>query len=186
MDQALRLAESLTAYLCHEMAGTLSTLAATIELGDEPAEALALAGEAAARLRFLRAAWGGGAGALEKAGFAALAAGVPGADRCPVAVDVTGTLAPDIARAALCLLPVAVMALPRGGTIDVSGCLTIRVAGQGAGWPAALAACVSSTETAWGMADEPRRLALPLACLVAGQLGVAMRLVSDTEIVLGG
>jgi hypothetical protein len=186
MDQALRLVESLTAYLCHEMAGPLSTLAATIELGDEPAEALALAGGAAARLRFLRAAWGGGAGALDSARLAAFAAGVPGADRCPVAVDVTGTLAPDMARAALCLLPVAVMALPRGGTIDVSGGVTLRVAGQNAGWPAALAACVGSADTAWSMTDDPRRLAMPLACLVAGRVRVAITLVSDTEIVLGG
>jgi hypothetical protein len=184
MDQALRLAESLTAYLCHEMAGTLSTLAATIELGDEPAEALALAGEAAARLRFLRATWAGGAGALHGAQLSALAAGLPGADRCRVTVNVPGLLAPPLARTALCLLPVAVMALPHGGTIDVSGSVSIRVAGQGAGWPAAFAACLGAADTAWGMTGEPRRLALPLACLVARRVGVAINLVSDTEISL--
>ncbi len=175
----MRLSESLSAYLCHEMAGPLSTLAAVLELGEEPDEALELANAAMARLRFLRAAWAGGAGALDAAALSRLAAGLPGADRCRV--EIGGARTEDAARLTLCLLPVAVMALPRGGVIGVAG-PTITLAGQSAAWPASFARCLASPDAAWDMAGEPRGLAVPLACLVAGQLRRSVTILSPTAL----
>lgn len=185
MTKGLRLAETLAAYLCHEMAGPLSTLAAVLDLGGEDGEALALANAAMQRVRFLRAAWAGGAGKLDAAGFAKLAAGLPGGDRCRVdAAGIEGVLPDSVARIALCLLPVAVAALPRGGTIRVAGRVTLEVDGPQASWPAALRQCLTSADTAWSLTEDPRALPAPLATLLAGGDLVGITVESDSRITL--
>lgn len=108
---AAALVQAVSARICHDLAGQLGTLAGMIALAEEEHpgdESLALAARTAsemvARLRFLRAAWAGGAGALTAAEVAALAAGLPGAAR--LRLEVRGVLPEDAARLALSVLPV--------------------------------------------------------------------------------
>jgi histidine phosphotransferase ChpT len=136
--EVLGLAEGLSAYLCHEMAGPLGTIAATVELG-ETAEALTAAREAMDRLRYLRAAWAGRAGPMDAAGFAAAARGLPAGERCRVDTGgVHGLIDAPVARVGLCILPGCVLGLPRGGVIHVAGGphgLRFEIEGPRAAWP---------------------------------------------------
>jgi hypothetical protein len=110
--------------ICHDLAGLAGLLSGAIELAREDGgdEALTLAQEGArdmtARLRFLRASFGGAAGALDGAALLGLAAGLPGAERIRLSLDMDFPVL-DEAAAPLVLLVLLDMAsrLPRGGEI---------------------------------------------------------------------
>jgi histidine phosphotransferase ChpT len=111
--------------ICHDLAGLVGTLGGALDLLDDDPEAAPLArdcaGQLTARLRLFRAAWGGNAGALDGGALAALARGLPGAERLTIDFSgLDGALAEAPARLVLCLLLSAAPALPRGTVIWVT------------------------------------------------------------------
>ncbi len=176
----LAFAGVVCARICHDLAGTLGALAASLDMMAEAPdpEALALAQDCAReltdRLRVLRAAWGAGA---EVGDLAALLPGLPNIAKLKVSLE--AVLEDDSARQfAACLLLAAAAALPMGGAIWLGGAgrhLRVRVEGRRAAWPP-------------GLLDSPdppleaRGVAAAMARLQAGSLGVVLRLVSELEI----
>lgn len=189
--RAWRLAETLGARLCHDLAGLVGTLAGTVEMlaeadgrdRDALREAEQAARELAARLRLLRAAWGGECDDLDRDAIAALLPGLAASGR--VRVDLSGLTrryrAP-LARVLLNLLLLAHEAASRGGTVvladDRDGGVLARVEGPRAAWPPALAELLAAggdgavVEPA--VAAGPRALQAPL--LVALARGAGLRL----------
>lgn len=167
----------LATRICHDFAGSLGTLAGTLELIEAPGdEAVQLSHELAAtlvaRVRLLRAAWGGGAGALSGEQIALLAKGVPGGERILLdLVELEDELAEIPARLVLCLLLVAPSCLRRGGSMQIAPagargvCLRLS---EGA-WPAELAGAPD-----WRAANAPRALPVPMAALTAAAHGWAL------------
>ena len=103
----LRLPAALAARICHDIAGPLGALSATLELlaEDGDPEALAIARESAtmlsARLRLLRAAW---AEEVEVPGtrvMQILAGGLPNAERLRVTISLDADMAPSLRRLGL-------------------------------------------------------------------------------------
>ncbi len=187
-DDAVAFAATLATRLCHDVAGLLGTLAGTLELADEDDEARQLAAETAqtliARVRLLRAAWGGGAGPLDAATIGALAEGLPGIERLRLDTSgLPGELAETPSRLILCLLLAALPGLPRGGSIAVAvapgGAIRMRLSGQAAAWPDTLAICAANAAACWS-ANTPRTLAAPLACLLAQEAGWRIAVEQDT------
>ena len=117
--------------ICHDLAGLAGTLGSAVEMavedgGGGPSEALDIAvtaaGELAARLRLLRAAFGSNPGALDGAAILALSAGLTGAGRVSVATGgLSGVVDGVYGRIVLLLMVAAGDALGRGGAITVSG-----------------------------------------------------------------
>lgn len=186
-QDGIRLAEVLAARLCHEFGGPLGTVAAALEFargGESAPEALALAAEAAAamtaRLRLLRAAWAGGADALDGPGLRALCGGLPP----KVAVDADGLAAARFpAPVARLLLNVALLAadcLPRGGRLTLGiagpGATLAMLDGHDAAWPRGFAAWMADPAPAWRAAATagPRGLQGPLTALLAHAAGARL------------
>ena len=179
-DAALRLASTLSTRLCHDVSGLLGTLAGVLDLIDEDPEARGLATETVAvliaRVRLLRAAWGGGGGPMDGNLIATLAAGLPGFERLKLDVSaLPGELAETPARLTLCLLLAALPGMPRGGSIAIAGApgggARLILDGPGVGWTALTRRCAESDSACWEAADAPRDLAAPLACLLAASVG---------------
>ncbi len=178
------LAGALCARVCHDLAGTLGALGGMLDMVAESpdAEALALAQacarEMAARLRLLRAAWGSQA---EVPALTDLLDGLPNAERLRVDLDGLAPLEGDALRQlALSLLVVAAGALPRGGSIAVSGGgrrIALRIEGLQAAWPAALQGAA--------VPAEPRLVGVAMARLQAATLGLALRVASPTVLEAG-
>ena len=195
----LRLPAAVAARICHDIAGPLGALAATLELlaEDGDPEALAIARESAAmlsaRLRLLRAAW---AEEVEVPGtriMQQLAAGLPNAERLRVTISLDAEMAPALRRLGLNLLLLAAASLPRGGDIHLGGRLSghlggpvggllVTIGGRDAGWPAALAECAASAAPADLDWPDPRGLAVPMACLLADAQGLRIDVLSETEL----
>jgi histidine phosphotransferase ChpT len=181
--QTTHLAESLCARLCHDMSGPLGTVTGALELAsedpDSAVESLQLAQEAAAqmvlRLRLSRAAWAGDCGPLDAAGLADLATGLPPRVNLE-AGGLTGRFAPKIARVLVNMLLLAVDALPRGGTISLSGApdadVVLMVSGAHAAWPPGLSLALANPLDA--ALDEPRAVQAPLAALLALEAGLRL------------
>jgi histidine phosphotransferase ChpT len=123
------LARTLCARLCHDLSGAIGSLAGALDLlpqvGDELLE-VAQEGAIALRqrLRLYGAAWGGPTEAMEPAAMEVLLDGAPVVPR--VRFDLSG-LEPTVALPAP-LVPIALNAallaaeaLPRGGTVRLSG-----------------------------------------------------------------
>jgi histidine phosphotransferase ChpT len=200
MDRSLRLAEAMSARLCHDLSGLAGTVAGMLQLAaDEPSapgddgmeQSLALAKEAAdqlaRRLRLLRAAWGPGAAGLDRSSIGALAGGLPPspavrADLSRLAPD--AALPPGMGRIALNLILLGAEGLPAGGTISVSGdekTLMVGIEGERAGWPAGLAGCVSDQEAAWALLGTPRGVQTAWTVLLARELGFRVSLLLGAE-----
>jgi len=185
---ALALASTLSARICHDLAGSLGALTGTLELAAEEGDAealklsLALAQELAARLRLLRAAWGMGG---HVPGFAILQPGFPGAERLRVAAE--GLVAGDerVRRLALSLLLAATTAMPRGGLMRICGTdggLALEIEGVRAAWPLELRQCVTSDSALLAACEAPRAMAVALACLQARAMGWHIVLDDDTHL----
>jgi histidine phosphotransferase ChpT len=183
--QTTQLAESLCAKLCHEMSGPLGTVAGALEMvSDDPetaAESLQLAQDAAfqmvRRLRLLRAAWGGDCGALDATGLAELASGLP--PRIQVEPGgLVGKFSPPVARLLVNMLLLAVEALPRGGTISLSGApdedVLLLVSGVRAAWPSGLAQALADPSQA--PLNDPRQVQVPLTAHLALEAGLRLSL----------
>ena len=182
----LALAELLAARLSHDLSGLAGVLAGALDLAaddPDPAEALAIARDAAAelaaRLRLLRAAWSGDAGLLRAADLGALVPGLGGAGR--LRVDLAGlgdaSFPPGLSRLLPNLLLLGAEALPRGGTLRLSGTpaagITLAVDGPRLAWPPTLATHVASPDSAWAIAS-PRDLQPALVVLLARAAGLAL------------
>ena len=195
---AWRLAETLGARLCHDLAGSVGTLAGAVEMlaeadGRDPdalREAEQAARELAARLRLLRAAWGGECDVLDRDGILALLPGLASSGR--VAVDLSGLTRryPEpFARALLNLLLLAHEAVSRGGTVlladDPGGGVLARIEGPHAAWPPALAALLAAGDdgaddatSGPAVAAGPRGMQAPLLVALARRAGLRLRFVA--------
>ncbi len=185
-ENSLRLAELLVARLSHDLSGLAGVLAGALDLAadePDPAEALSIARDAsaelAARLRLLRAAWSGDAGLLAAADVAALVPGLGGSGRLHVDLAGLGTATypAGLSRLLPNLLLLGAEALPRGGTLHLSGTpadgVTLAVEGPRLAWPPALAGHVASPASAWSV-DSPRDLQPALVVLLAREAGLAL------------
>jgi histidine phosphotransferase ChpT len=177
----LRLAGTLCARLCHDLASTLGALTGTLEMAEAApdaeslAVALACARELTARLRLLRAAWAPD-GACDD--LATLAQGLPGRERLRLDVREGAGLDGTMQRLALALLMVAASALPRGGAIRLGvrgSSLSVEVDGNGWAWPAAMAGCLEEAGLDEA-AGSPRGVACAMARLLAEEGGRTLRL----------
>jgi histidine phosphotransferase ChpT len=183
--QGMQLAESLCARLCHDMSGPLGTVTGALELAlddpDSAVESLQLAQEASTqmvmRLRLSRAAWAGDCGPLDASGLAELARGLPARVNLDCA-GLTGRFPPQMARVLINMLLLAVDALPRGGTISLSGApeseVVLTVAGADAAWPAGLPLALTAPHEA--KLDEPLAVQAPLAAMLAQAAGLRLSL----------
>jgi histidine phosphotransferase ChpT len=152
MDDTLatRLADALCARVCHDLAGPLGTLIGTLELAasdpDSVAEALPLASETAIlmglRLQLLRAAWAGDCGPLTARTLAKLAAGLPPRVHTELRGLDEGEFPAPVARVLVNMLLLGAEALPRGGTVSLSGGpdqdVLLVADGKDAAWPPGL------------------------------------------------
>ncbi len=194
LDDALRLAETLCARICHDLAGSVGTLAGMVEMLHEtvPAgdETLAVAAASASalqqRLELLRAAWGANPGPLSLEEIRRLAGGLANAHR--LVLDLDGVPAgsvfpPEIGRAVLAVLMLAAASLPGIGRIALSGTpedVVFVIEGVRSAWPAELTACLHDRTALLAAFDHPRGLALPLAILLARRAGLRLSLLLGT------
>lgn len=180
-------AEALGARVCHDLAGPVGTLAGAVELlaeadgrdGEALDEAGRTARELTARLRLLRAAWGGECGALDRGDIADLLPGLAASGR--VRVDLSGLrrrYPGPFARVLLNLLLLAVEAVPRGGAVALTdapcGGVLARIEGPRAGWPPALAPLLARDDPAPLAVPEPRDMQAPLLVALARRAGVRL------------
>lgn len=195
----LRLAELLIGRLCHDLAGGLGTVAGALDLArlerDGDTEALGLAADAAIagvrRLRLLRAAWGGGDGALTLADLRQLATGLA-KPRLAVALDGIEAAEGFTAGGARLLLNVLLLGtecLPRGGRLtvngDVGGEILVRIEGPGAAWTPGLPACLADPAAAWAAVeacgDDGEGLQCAMAALVAHDTGLSASVLMSVQ-----
>jgi histidine phosphotransferase ChpT len=191
--EPLRLAELLATRLCHDLSGAVGAAAGALDLAAEDADAAAeatmLARGAthalAARLRLLRAAWGGGDAALSVADLRSLARGLPGETVEAVFDELSGSRPslPQAGRLMLNVLLLAAESLPGGGTIALCGDIRREVMvlldGPRAGWPSGLALWLVDPHAAWealgrdvSLAVATRRVQGPLTALIAHETGL--------------
>jgi histidine phosphotransferase ChpT len=192
---SLRLAELLTARLCHDLSGALGTVVGALEMADEDpsmaADALPVAGDASrqlsARLRLLRAAWGDGMGGMHVPELIALLQGLPHGRK--LRID-TAALEPNLAFAAsgarllLNVMMVAAESLPRGGQLTLAGSpagkIVLTIQGPGAAWPAGFAAYLTEESKAWDAITDARRLQAPLTALIAWSYAMPVAIMLPT------
>jgi histidine phosphotransferase ChpT len=191
----LRFAESLVMRLCHDLAGAMSTMSNALEMASEEAgaasEALSIAVDGGvamtARLRLLRAAWGGGLGAMTVSELVGLTEGLPSARRVKIDSDLVveeGQLPPAFARVLLNVVMLAAESLPHGGTVTLSGTavdgVVVMISGRSAAWPAGFAALLAARQTAWATVDDPRRIGAGLTALLSAAEAITV------SILMGG
>jgi len=191
MTTPLRLAEIISARLCHDLAGPSGTLAATLELvaegGADAADALDIAREAAlslqSRLRFIRAAWAEEGVELDADEIRETCAGLPAARKIGFKFEgLTGYFDPPMSRGLLNLVMLAMEALPRGGTIRLIGNqeagAIISIEGRDAAWPAGLDSLLVDDEAAWRAVRDARSLLAPLTALILRASGLELQILA--------
>ncbi len=191
MSLGAKLAQLLAARLCHDLGGAVATLVGTLDLVEAPGdEMLVLSRDTALalrhRLRLYAAAWTGPGEAADAETLAALLAGAPAASRVRFACErlvlgnTPGLLLPDaLVPLALNAALLAAEALPRGGTVHLSGHLSgapedglvIWPEGLNAAWPPPLLALLSGTAPAALLDAGPRFVLAPLLGLLAAEAG---------------
>jgi histidine phosphotransferase ChpT len=184
MAEGLALAQAACTRLCHDLGGPAGALSGALELLEGAADDAAEVARDAARiidrrLRFWRAAVGGGAGELDPTGLAQLAEGLTLGRR--VMVDLDGLapgcpVPPAFAQPLLLAMLVGVEALPRGGALRLAGSpaegLSLWPDGPSAAWPPGLASLVAGQPTP----VNPRGVALPLLAATAAAAKVRLEL----------
>lgn len=188
---ALVLAETLAARLCHDLSGELSALTGAMELLREEAaadpEALELASDAGLaltrRLRLARAAWGRTGGPMAIDEWRCLAEGLArrGVELHLDGVSGRSSFAAEAARLTLNVLLLAVEALPAGGVVEATGeahrDIIVRIQGPRAAWPEGLATMLAEPEAAMARlrsrdaGQAARTLQAPLTALIAHATG---------------
>jgi histidine phosphotransferase ChpT len=186
---ALAMARAITARLCHDLSGPLAAIGCTIDelAGAEPAIA-ALAKESAAtasaRLRLVRAAWGGACPELAPGALAAWKDGLPNGARIELRDHGFPQAPLEGAKAAVVLtaLMLAAEALPHGGTISLAGGphgVTLRIEGRRAGFSPAIGAPAPAAAAA-----APRGVTVSMLRLLAAEQGAALRLAAPEELAI--
>jgi histidine phosphotransferase ChpT len=191
--EPLRLAELLATRLCHDLSGAVGAAIGALDLAAEDAavalEATALARGAAhtlaARLRLLRAAWGGGEAPLSIADLREFARGLPGETVKADFNELQGArpLLPQTGRLLLNVMLLAAESLPGGGTVALCGDIRREVMvlldGARAAWPPGLALWLVDPQAAWeaigrdvSLPVATRRLQGPLTALIAHEVGL--------------
>ena len=192
MNDEERLAELLCARLCHDLAGPLGGASAGAELLEEEAEgneALALlassVGIAAGRLRYLRAAFGHGGAPGEAAALRDMVRGyfdgsATAAGRCALTWAWRGDETVDgiTAKLLLNLAAMAREALPRGGTVTISG-PALEVTAEGRGAMPGEAGAALAAKGADGL--SPRQVQGYFAARLAQRLGKRISLAASGE-----
>ena len=195
MSLDARFARLVSARLCHDLGGAVATLAGTLDLVEAAAandEMLALSRETALalrqRLKLYAAAWTGPNNPADAEMLADLLAGAPAAARVRFACErlaprmmLPAQLVPLALNAAL----LAAEALPRGGTVHLSGTveagLVIWPEGRSAAWPPPLLAMLSGTAPAELMEGGPRLVLAPLLGLLAAEAGWQLSLCPNSD-----
>lgn len=183
--EALRLAQVLCSRLCHDLVGPVSAISNGIELmdeleGDMVDEALELVGNSARevgrRLAFQRLAFGnaGGAPAVDPVQLCETSIQYLEASRIeldwprPTSAEAWPN---EIARLTLCLLQMAVDALPAGGSIKVDAAspatISFEASGRDAGLRPEFEAALAGTEAEL----DPRTVHVVLAAIWAAKAG---------------
>ena len=177
----IRLAELLTARLCHDLGGLIGTVDGAIELladGSAPDDEVAAFATVASRaliqrLRLLRAAWGPEGDAMDLAALRDLAEGPLAGRRVRLGLDgvaADSAFPPAAARLLLNLLLLAADGLPKGGTIVAAGTpedVVVRIDGPGAAWPSGLTAYLGHEAAAIAALGAARAVQAPLTALLA-------------------
>jgi len=189
MTARLKLAEIISARLCHDLAGPIGTLSATLEMvadgGADAAEALEIAHDAAralqSTLRFVRAAWAVDGAELEAAAIRDYCIGLPRARKVSFKFDeLVGVFEAPMSRSLLNLTMLAIESLPRGGTVTLGGNqedgAVMTINGPGAAWPTGFAAMLTDESAAWAALQDSRSLQAPLTALILRQDGLKLQL----------
>lgn len=184
----IALAQMVCTRLCHDLGGPAGALTGALDLLEgEGDDALEVARDAARimdrRIRFFRAAVGGGAGECRRDDLAQAAEGLTLGRRATIDL---AALAPDIvvpaslAQSLLLALWTGIDALPRGGAVRVGGTpeagLSIWPEGPSAAWPVSLAAALAGDDVPL----TARGVAVPLLIAVAQAAGVRLDLLLGT------
>ena len=188
MAARLKLAEIISARLCHDLAGPVGTLSATLEMvadgSADAGEALEIASAAAralqARLCFIRAAWGASGAELDAGAIRDHCAGLPQARKITFAFeDLAGSFAAPMSRGLLNLTMLGIESLPRGGTVTLAGNQNdgaiMTIDGPGAAWPVNFAALLADDAAAWRALQDSRTLQAPLTALILRQSGLKLQ-----------
>jgi len=175
METEASLAQDLCARLCHDLVGPLGTVAGALDmLADDP-EAAELARDAAAeirrRLKFWRAACGGGTGPIAGSEILALSEGLVAGGRARlelVALSPEEVFPPAVAQMVMLAIMLTGEALPRGGVVRLErsgAALALAADGRIVAWPAGLAAALD------GAAGGPREAMATLLLRLARETG---------------
>jgi len=188
MTAPLRLAEIISARLCHDLSGSIGTLVTSLEMAADGSadagEALEIAQQAAhalqGRLRFIRAAWAVDGAELDADAILGYCIALPQARKLSFRLDqLSGTLCPPMSRGLLNLILLGAEALPRGGTLTLAGDavngVLMTIDGLHAAWPAEFAALMNDESAAWAALRDSRTLQPPLAALILHQSGLKLR-----------
>jgi histidine phosphotransferase ChpT len=193
MTSDARFAQTLSARLCHDLGGAVATLVGTLDMVDAAGDdMLALSRETALalrqRLKLYAAAWAGPANEANAETLAGLLAGAPAAARVRFACEglAPGAILPaPLVPLALNAALLAAEALPRGGTVHLSGAPATGLAfwpeGRNAAWPAPLLALLAGTPPAALLEGGPRLVLAPLLGLLAAELGWQLSLEAGAE-----
>jgi len=194
MTAPIRLAEIISARVCHDLAGPVGTLSATLELvaeaGAEAADALEIARDAAlslqSRLRFIRAAWALEGAELDAVAIADTCAGLPQARKINFKFDhLHGYFAAPMSRGLLNLTMLAIESLPRGGAVTLTGSeaegAILTIDGLGAAWPAGLAGVLADEAAAWAALHDSRSLQAPFTALIVRHSGLKLEVLAGAR-----
>jgi histidine phosphotransferase ChpT len=189
MADPLQLAELVCARFSHDVSGLLGSLNGVLELAVEApgqaTEEVALASKAAAelvaRLRLLRAAWGGVSEPMDLDTLRAQMRGLDGGHRMRLDLDGLAdrtVFAPPMARLILNVVMLARDAMPRGGVLTLSGDpanhIVAQIVGPDAAWPKGFALCIADEPRAWTALGNPRELQAPLTAIIARAIGIRL------------
>lgn len=177
------------ARICHDLGGIVGTLGGTLDLvgGDDPTMQDLLRDSAQTlrqRLRLYAAAWGGGAEAMDAIRLRELLLGAPASPR--VGFDLDGVapgsaLPPALVPLVLNVALLGTEALPRGGTVRLSGDpgrgFSVLPEGRAAAWPPALLRALAGNDPL-ALLEEggPRRMLAPLVVMLAAEAGWSVSL----------
>jgi histidine phosphotransferase ChpT len=192
--ECLRVTELLAARVCHDLSGSIGAIATALDIvklhSPAHSEALTLAddaaGEAIARLRLLRAAWGIDPGDLSLAEVQALASGLPSARRVRIdwsALPHDAVFSAPAGQLLLNMLMMASESIPDAGTIMLTGTsedLFIRPVSPRAAWPARLSAALADSQVAMEAFSTSHNLQMPLTVLLARSANIDLTMLIGT------
>jgi len=194
MTSPLKLAEIISARVCHDLAGPIGTLTATLEMvaegGVDAAEALEIARDAAnslqSRLRFIRAAWSIDGAELDAAAIQGCCGCLPQARKTVFRFEaLIGHFAAPMSRGLLNLTMLGLECLPRGGTIRLAGNqedgAVMTINGPGAAWPTGFAGLLTDEDASWAALRDSRSLQAPLTSLILRHSGLKLQLLMTAD-----